>query len=143
MLKELLYNHEFMVSLMAVVIFLSTFVIKYPIKLATKHIGNERKRKMANAVILLVPFALGVLFDFLYTKYVIADPFSVLRGLGYGTAAISLYGIVERFFKVKVPNPYETEEGKAVKALVDKVSEDGKVDENDKDAVTEFLNMVK
>lgn len=142
-MKELLYNGELMVIIMSVVIFLSTFVIKYPIKLATKCIKVERTRKMVNSVILLIPFALGVLFDFLYTKYVIADPFSVLRGLGYGTAAISLYGIVERFFKVKVDNPYETEEGKAVTNLVDEVSKDGKIDKNDRDAVTEFLDMVK
>jgi hypothetical protein len=69
--------------------------------------------------------------------------FSVITGLGYGTAGISLYGVVERFFKVKIPNPYETEEGRAVIELVDEISKDGKVDEKDKHAVKDFWDKVK
>jgi hypothetical protein len=69
--------------------------------------------------------------------------FSVITGLGYGTAGISLYGVVERFFKVKVPNPYDSEEGKAVTEFVEDISKDGKVDGKDKNAVKDFWNKVK
>lgn len=139
----LLANEYFVGCAMAVIIFALTQVLKLPIKACTKHIKRERVRKMVNATILLIPFILGVACDFFYQTYHLHGAFSVINGLGYGTAGISLYGVVERFFKVKVPNPYETEEGKAVTELVGKVTKDGKVDGNDKDAVKEFWNKVK
>jgi len=69
--------------------------------------------------------------------------FSIITGLGYGTAGISLYGIIERFFKVKTNNPYNSEEGKAVLELVESVSKDGKVNGGDKQALKEYLDKVK
>lgn len=141
-IKQLLSNEYFLWCAMAVIIFLVTQVLKLPIKAATKHIKNERVRKIVNATILLIPFALGVLFEFLYTTYYLHTVFTVITGLGYGTAGISLYGIIERFFKVKVSNPYETEEGKAVTELVEKVQEDGKIDKSDVSAVDEFWNAI-
>jgi hypothetical protein len=128
---------------MAVIIFAVTQVLKLPIKFGTKHIKNARIRKMVNATILLIPFALGVFFEYLYSNFVLGVTFSILTGLGYGTAGISLYGVIERFFKIKIENPYETEEGEAVTELVDKVTEDKKVDSKDKDAVKEFWKKVK
>ena len=91
---------------------------------------------------LLIPFALGVLAEFLYTTYYLHTAFTVITGLGYGTAGISLYGIVERFFKVKIFNPYDTAEGKAVQELVDNVTADGKVDDSDVDHVKEFYKKI-
>ena len=82
------------------------------------------------------------MFDYIYCTAVTHQAVSVINGLGYGTAGISLYGVVERFFKVKVENPYETEEGQAVIELVENVKEDGKIDEKDKDAVSEFMDMI-
>ena len=142
-MKELLYNEYFVWCAMAVIIFIATQILKLPIKFGTKHIKNERVRKIANATILLIPFGLGVALDFLYSTYILHTAFSVIAGLGYGTAGISLYGVVERFFKVKVENPYNSEEGKAVTELVEEVSKDGKVDKKDKDAVKEFWEKVK
>lgn len=142
-IKQLLSNEYFVWCAMAVIIFLVTQVLKLPIKAATKHIKNERTRKIVNATILLIPFGLGVLFEFLYTTYYLHTVFTVITGLGYGTAGISLYGVIERFFKVKVNNPYETtEEGKAVQELVEKVQEDGKIDEQDISAVDEFWKTI-
>lgn len=142
-IKQLLSNEYFVWCAMAVIIFLVTQVLKLPIKAATKHIKNERARKIANATILLIPFGLGVLAEFLYTTYYLHTVFTVITGLGYGTAGISLYGIIERFFKVKVENPYEaTDEGKAVQELVEKVQEDGKIDEKDVSAVDEFWKTI-
>lgn len=142
-MKELIYNAYFAWCAMAVIIFFATQLLKFPIKFGTKHIKNERVRKIANSVILLIPFALGIALDFLYSTYILHTAFSVIAGLGYGTAGISLYGVVERFFEVKVANPYDTEEGKAVTELVEKVSKDGKVDKKDTDAVKEFWKKVK
>jgi hypothetical protein len=99
---------------------------------------------MVNATILLIPFALGILADFLYSTFVLHTAFSVIVGLSYGTAGISLYGVVERFFKVKLSNPYtETEEGKAVVELVEEVTADKKVDKKDVDPVKAFWKKVK
>ena len=140
---ELLNNEYFVWCAMAVIIFALTQVLKLPIKYFTKKIKNERVRRMVNATILLIPFALGVLADFLYSTYYLHTAFTVITGLGYGTAGISLYGAIERFFKVKTDNPYETEAGKAVAELVEEISKDGKVDENDKHAVKDFWDKVK
>lgn len=141
-IKQLLANEYFVWCAMAVIIFGVTQLLKLPIKACTKKIKNERVRRSVNAIILLIPFALGVLAEFLYTTYYLHTAFTVITGLGYGTAGISLYGIVERFFKVKVPNPYDTEEGKAVKELVDNVAADGKVDDKDVDAVKDFYKKI-
>ena len=142
-MKELLQNPNFAWGAMAVIIFAFTQILKMPIKFGTKHIKNARTRKIANATILLIPFALGVALDFLYSTYITHTAFSVLAGLGYGTAGISLYGVIERFFKVKIDNPYQTEEGKAVTEFVTDVAKDGSVDKKDKDAVKEFWKKVK
>lgn len=143
-LHDILHNSYFIWCAMAVIIFLITQVVKIPYKLLTKKtIKNERARKIANAVILLIPFVLGVFGEFLYTTYYLHSAFTVIAGLGYGTASISLYGIIERFFKVKIPNPYnETEEGKAVIDLIENVTEDNKLDGKDKTAVQEFLEKI-
>lgn len=140
---ELFKDVYFVWGAMAVIIFALTQVLKLPIKAFTKHICNERVRKMVNATILLLPFGLGIALDFVYSTYYLHGVFSVINGLGYGTAGISLYGVVERFFKVKIPNPYKTEEGQAVVELVEDVVADGKVDGKDKNAVKDFMKMVK
>lgn len=160
-ITQLLSNSYFVWCAMAVIVFGVTQLLKLPIKLVTKKIKNERVRRSVNAVILLIPFGLGVLFEFLYSTYYLKEAFSVITGLGYGTAGISLYGVIERFFKVKVQNPYtETDEGKAVtdfvqdvvngkdsktatKELVADIIGNEKVEEKDnKDAVADFWKEV-
>ena len=141
--RNLLDSEYFVWGAMAVIIFLLTQLLKLPIKYFTKKIGNERVRRIVNASILLIPFALGVLADFLYSTYYLHSAFTVITGLGYGTSGISLYGVVERFFKVKTNNPYLTEEGKAVQGLVEEVAKDGKVNEDDHHAVKDFWEKVK
>lgn len=142
-LLQLLNNEYFVWCAMALIIFIATQILKLPIKACTKHIKRERARKIANATILLIPFGLGVLCDFLYCTYYLHTVFSIITGLGYGTAGISLYGVIERFFKVKTNNPYETKEGQAVLSLVGDIKKDGKVDKQDVNAIQEFYNKVK
>ena len=142
-IHKLLNNEYFVWCAMAVIIFALTQVLKLPIKYFTKKIANERVRRMVNATILLIPFAVGIVLDFLYSTYYLNAAFSVITGLGYGTAGISLYGAIERFFKVKTENPYETEAGEAVKELVEEISKDGKFDGEDKHAVKDFWDKGK
>ena len=142
-IHKLLNNDYFVWCAMAVIIFALTQVLKLPIKYFTKKISNQRVRRMVNATILLIPFAVGIVLDFLYSTYYLNAAFSVITGLGYGTAGISLYGAIERFFKVKTENPYETEAGKAVTELVEEISKDGKFDGEDKHAVKDFWDKVK
>lgn len=142
-LFDIINNNCFVCLAMAVIIFLITQVLKLPIKFGTKHIKNDRARKIVNSVILLIPFGLGILGEFLYATYYLHTPLDIITGLGYGTAGISLYGIVERFFKVKIPNPYDTKEGKEVLNLVDSITADGKIDSTDKTAVQEFLDKIQ
>jgi hypothetical protein len=141
-MEELVKNEYFVSVAMAVIIFACTQLLKMPIKLLTSKIANDRVRRIVNGTILLIPFILGVVLDYVYCVAVTHQAWDVINGLGYGTAGISLYGVVERFFKVKVENPYETKEGQAVVELVENVKEDGKIDEKDKDAVSEFMDMI-
>ena len=142
-INKLLNNPYYVWCAMAFIIFALTQVLKLPIKACTKNIKRERVRKMVNATILLIPFALGVVCDFLYSTYYLHGAFSVITGLGYGTAGISLYGVIERFFGIKVKNPYDSEEGKAVTEAVGEITKDGKVDGEDKHAVKDFWDKVK
>lgn len=142
-MQELLHNKVFILCAMAVIIFAVTQVLKLPIKFFTNKIKNQTTKKRVNATILLIPFALGILFEFLYGKYVTITPFNVITGLGYGFSGISLYNIVERFFGIKTRNPYDSEEGQAVTELIQSVSADGKIDSKDQDAVKAFWDKVK
>ena len=140
---QVMSNAQLVVALTGIVIFAITQLLKMPIKHFTNKIKNDRVRRIVNITILLIPFALGVGFEFLYSMYVYFDAFELGVGVAYGSSAVFAYSIVERFLKVKLPNPFATEEGKAFLQLVDTVSEDGKIDENDKDAIKAFWEKVK
>lgn len=138
-MAELLTNQFFVIGVMSALIFGLTQGIKQLIKLGTKHIANERVRRMVNTTILLIPFALAFVAEFAFTT-VMAIAFSANNALAYGTGAVSIYGIVERFFKVK--NPYDTAEGKEAIELAYSVVKDGKIDGEDMSAVEKFINKV-
>ncbi len=134
-LNTLLHNTWFVGCAMAVLIFGITELIKLPLKKGIKKlIKNERIRKIVNTIFLLIPFALGIVFELVFKTYYLHTEFNGVTGLHYGTAAVTLYGVVERFFYekgVKIENPYNTEEGKAVTQAVEDITKDGKVDETD------------
>ena len=140
---QVMSNAELVVAITGIVIFALTQLFKMPIKHFTNKIKNDRIRRIVNITILVIPFALGVGFEFIYSMYVYFDAFELGVGIAYGSSAVFAYSIVERFLKVKLPNPFATEEGKAFLQLVDTVSEDGKIDENDKDAIKAFWDKVK
>ncbi len=139
-IHSVFHNEVMVFFIMAVVIFLLTQLIKQPVKALTKKIKNETTRKRVNAVILLIPFVLGVVIDFFYSTFYLHTAFIAINGLGWGTASISLYSIIERIFQVE--NPYNTEQGKKAVTLIDKISQDGKVDGNDVSAVKDYINKL-
>ncbi len=146
-LKTLLENEYFVWCAMAVVIFGLTQLLKLPIKAATKHIKNEKTRGIVNLVILIIPFALGLLAEFLFDGLYLHNEFSGIAGLQYGSASLLVYGVFEKIAKrtgieIKLNNPLDTDEGKAVQELVNKVQEDGKIDKTDASAVDEFWKTV-
>lgn len=137
-------NNQYVVfCIMAVLVFALTQVLKLPIKFFTKKIKNEKVRTRVNATILLIPFALGLAFEFVYSHYYLHTVFSIVKGLSYGTAGVSLYEVFKRAFNIKSKNPYESKEGEAVLGLVTAIAQDGKVDKKDKSAVKEYLDKVK
>lgn len=140
---DLLHNLTFISITMAIAIFLLTNLLKLPIKAVTKHIKNETTRKRVNSVIYILPFALGVIFDIVYCTEYLNCAYSIVRGLGYGTSAIALYHAIEQNFKIKVDNPYDTAEGKKAVETIEKITQDGKIDENDMSAVKDFWEAVK
>lgn len=145
---ELLSNGYFVWCAMAVIIFGLTQILKLPIKAATKHIKNEKTRGIVNLVILIIPFGLGLLAEFLYDGLYLHNAFTGIAGLQYGSASLLVYSVFEKVMqkigvKAQIENPYEaTEEGQAIQELVEKVQEDGKIDESDLSAVEEFWEKI-
>lgn len=147
-LKQLLANEYFMFIAMALIIFGLTQLLKLPIKAATKHIKNEKTRGIVNLVILIIPFALGLLAEYLFDVLYLGNVYMGVAGLKYGSSSLLVYSVFEKIAKktgvdIKLNNPYETtDEGKAVQELVDKVQEDGKIDKFDLSAVDEFWKTI-
>ena len=146
-IKLLLSNEYFVWCAMAVIIFCLTQILKLPIKVATKHIKNEKTRGIVNLIIMIIPFALGLLAEFLFDGLYLHNAFTGIIGLKYGSASFVIYGVFEKIAKkasieIKLDNPLETYEGKAVQELVDKVQEDGKIDKSDLSAVDAFWEAI-
>lgn len=148
-------NEMAVLGLMSVLVFLLTNLLKMPIKHFTAKLKDEILRKRFNTFILLIPFVVGVLLDYVYcTLYLHAIP-SLLTGISYGTAGIALYNTVSQISAkngIKIENPYDSKDGKAVEELgkqivenatINKVVEEKKLAEKDKDAISAFLNKVK
>lgn len=144
-LSVLLKYNEIVLIGASVFTFFVTQLLKLPIKKWTSAIKDENTRKAVNAVILLLPFIFGCLYEFLYAHCYLHETFDLVRGLQFGMSGISVYAVVERFLKKKTniesTNTYtETDEGKAVVDLVKEVTADGKIDQNDISAVEKFLD---
>lgn len=143
----LLSNEYFVWCAMALIIFGLTQLFKLPIKAATKHIQNERTRGIVNLVILLIPFALGMLGEFLFDGLYLHNSFTGIVGLQYGSSSLLVYTVFEKLAKktgleLKLDNPYDTDEGKAVKELVEEIQADGKIDKKDASAVDELWKTI-
>lgn len=144
-LKFILSYQEIVLIGASLFTFVVTQVLKLPIKHFTGKIKDDKVRKMVNTTIVLLPFIFGCIYEALYSHCYLHEAFSFVRGLTFGMSGISAYAFVERFLGVKkTTNIYETtDNGKAAKELIEKVTADGKIDANDISAVGEFLKKVK
>lgn len=135
-------NQSAMLWIMAVAVFLVTFVLKFPIKIFTKRISNENVRKSVNSIILLIPFALGILVQFIYSRYFLHIGLDILEGLKVGTASITMYAIIERVLGFKINNPYKKLDVKIIEETIGDIVEDKKLDIKDIDTVKNALDKL-
>ena len=142
-MKELLSNDYFVVCTMSIIICLITQLLKLPIKLFTNKIKNQKAEDRVTALLMILPLALGILFNFLYNVYYLKIAFSVIEGLSWGTASIMFYQGFKKVITGKEPTDLEIKEITSVKELASKIASDGKLDKNDKNAIDEYLNKVK
>lgn len=150
-MQALLGNQVLVYAVMAVLIFGLTQGLKWAfIKPFTNEIKNKKVRKAVNTTIYFIPYALGILFEFVYSVMLMHGQFNIVMGIIHGTSGIACYGVFERIYSFitgkssNLENPYETTEvGRAVQELMISVSEDGKFDKNDHPALTAFLDKVK
>lgn len=142
-MKELLSNDYFVLSAMSIIICLITQLLKLPIKLFTNKIKNPKTEDRVTALLMTLPLALGVLFNFLYNVYYLKIAFSVIEGLSWGTASIMFYQGFKKVITGKEPTVKEVQQLNYVKELANEIASDGKIDVNDKDAISEYLNKVK
>lgn len=142
-MKELLSNDYFVLCAMSIIICLITQLLKLPIKIFTNKIKDEKIEKRVTALFMLLPLALGVLFNFLYNIYFLHIAFSVVQGLSWGTTSIMFYQGFRRFITGKEPTLLEKQELEEVKILANQIGSDAKLDLTDKNAISEYLNKVK
>lgn len=150
-MQELLNNTVFMYGVMSVIIFALTQGLKWLfIKPFTNKIENEKVRKAVNTTIYLIPYALGILFEYLYGVMLMQGEFNAFMGIVHGTSGIACYGVFERLYAVftgkssSIGNPFEDSETvKAAKECAYAVIEDGKVNADDLPALAAFYKKVK
>lgn len=142
-MKELLSNDYFVLCAMSIIICLITQLLKLPIKLFTNKIKNPKTEDRVTALLMTLPLALGVLFNFLYNVYYLEIAFSVIEGLSWGTASIMFYQGFKKVITGKEPTTKEVQQLNELKELANDIGSDGKIDANDKDAISEYLNKVK
>lgn len=99
-LIEILMTKPAIIILMAIGVWLLTYVVKKPIKNITNKIKDEQKKKLANKWILLIPFALSLITYFVYhgisTKRWLADYELVLSAsFSIAALAITIYNVFE------------------------------------------------
>lgn len=147
-IHKLLNNEYFVWGAMAVIIFAVTQGLKWLLVKPYTNKLNKKAKNIVNSVILLIAFGCAVGVEFLYAHFYLKTGIDLARAVsGWGGASL-VYDLFERIVKffgkqTNTENPYETKAGEAVKELVEEISKDGKVDENDKHAVADFWNKVK
>ena len=138
-MKELLNNQYFVWAMLSLIVLGVSQLLKLPIKAINKKvIKNDAIRNKVNTFIMLIPLCLGILADFLFCTLWLKIPFSIVEGVKIGGTAITFYGILEKLFKGA-----KSTETQMAEKLVNDITADGKIDENDKSAVKEFYDKVK
>lgn len=112
-MSELLRNSEFVWVAMAILIFLITFLFKYPYKKLTNKIKDEGKRKLANKAIVIFAFAISFALNFAYCHY-FEMVFTIQDSLRNALSAIALHSALEIKSNGKVENVFNTVEGNQI-----------------------------
>jgi hypothetical protein len=153
-MKELLTNEAFVWCVMPVIIFALTFAFKFPYKkFLTSRIKDEKKRKLANKLIVLFTLGLGIALNYFYCLWQ-GCAFSIIEfgdGLKYGLTAIALYSALEIKTDGAIENPFNNEDSQQVieeiTELVEKKPKEKKPKKKSKDTANEtaeekFWNLV-
>jgi len=113
-LIELLMTEPLIFVGLAILVWLLTYAIKRPIKKATSLVKDEKKRKLYNKWILLIPFVLAVILYYIYygltTKIWIKVDIQLILSSGFSIAVLSItiYNVFEGIKERKTE--YETTE---------------------------------
>lgn len=139
---QALFNNKVLVlCFMAFLTFALTQGIKWAgVKHWTNKLKNERTRKAINTVIFFFPYAIALGLEFLLTL-ITKGEFNALVGFIVGGGSHSVYGLFEMIYGVATGKIKIKKE--EVKALIQTVTEDGKIDENDRPALKAFLDKIK
>ena len=160
-------------ALMSVLVFIATFVLKYPIKYITSRIDygklvsiitlaknktsltpetavskGERLRHMLNIIIILIPFGLGILAWFLYLHYD-GDPATVFSTqFDVIVKGLSIGSGAILIYSIverftKVKNPYSSELGETVLSTLVNILSDGKFTPDDIDKIKEVVAVAQ
>ena len=150
---ELLTNEAFVWCVMPIIIFALTFLFKFPYKkFLTSRIKDEKKRKLANKLIVLFTLGLGIALNYFYCLWQ-GCAFSIVEfgdGLKYGLTAIALYSALEIKTNGAIENPFNNEDSQEVieevTTLVNKETKKEKKtkkkDNKEKTAHEKFMDLV-
>lgn len=122
-LIELLMTEPLIFVGLAVLVWLLTYLIKRPIKKATTLVKDEKKRKLYNKWILLIPFLLAVIVYYVYygltTKTWIKVDYELILSSAFSIAVLSItiYNVFEGI-KGKKTEYETTEDGLALYNLL-------------------------
>ena len=147
-MKELLNNEKFIWVAMGIIIVIVTQILKWVlIKPFTNKLKNKKVKSIINTIIVFIAIGLGFLAEYLYVYKYLHHEFSVMEALTWSGAGQIGYALLERVLKIfnskkTIENPYNTEEGKAVLSLVENITKDGKIDENDGSAILDYIKSV-
>lgn len=148
-MQALLQNQVLVYCVMALLIFGVTQGLKWAVvKPWTNKLKNERARKAINTVIFFIPYAVGILLEFLYSAVIMKGEFNALAGIISGGAGHSVYALYERVYCI-ITGKKDSAVSKTLKKsekewqeMLLGVVEDGKIDENDKDALQSFWDKI-
>lgn len=110
-LIEMIMIQPFVFIALAVLVWVLTYIIKKPIKKYTNKITDSQKKKLANKLILLIPFVLAAILFYVYNSIIEKTwkpDFEYILGSAFSIAAlaITIYNVFEGLKGKKVNMKY-------------------------------------
>ena len=123
---EFFKNETVLFFVMGVLIFILTELIKIPYKkFLTSKITEEKYRKLANTVILLLPFILASIMLCVYW-YKTYQAFDVVQVIKLATLPVTIYAFLEQVTSGRIKNPYNSEDGEQVINAIESIKDNAK-----------------